>query len=135
MFDNKFPWRHHPRVSLLDENLAEWSNEGCATRVYKGSDGDSFVGCETSHLTDFVAVKVPTQAYGDIHFGVIDASTSQASDIHATYGGLWLTLHKRQDGATPLQRELRVASHGGGRRANWLGAAQPHLPRRIARNS
>ena len=109
VFDNKFPCATTLECRFWDENLAEWSNEGCATRVYNGSDGDSFVGCETSHLTDFVAVQVPTEAYGDIHFGVIDAATLRATDVQATYGGLWLTLHKRQDGATPLQSELRVA--------------------------
>ena len=109
VFDNKFPCATTLECRFWDENLAEWSNEGCATRVYNGSDGDSFVGCETSHLTDFVAVRVPTEAYGDIHFGVIDAGTLRATDVQATFGGLWLTLHKRQDGATPLQSELRVA--------------------------
>ena len=109
VFEKRFPCASTLECRFWDEELAEWSSEGCVTRVYKGKDGDSFVGCETSHLSDFVAVKVPTEAYGDIRFGVIDASTLRATNVQATYGGLWLTLHKRQDEATALQSELRVA--------------------------
>lgn len=53
--------------------------------------------------------QVPTEAYGDICFGVLDASTLRVTQVQATHGGLWLTLHKRKDGATPLQSELRLA--------------------------
>ena len=67
-----------PPVSLLcshssslecrywDEEQLAWSTEGCATVLYNGTDGaggggaasGGFVGCECTHLSDFVAVKV-----------------------------------------------------------------------------
>ena len=109
VFENKFPCANSLECRFWDEGREEWSSEGCTTRVFKGNGGDSFIGCETSHLTDFVAVKVPTEARGDIHFGFIDAFTLRATNVQATYGGLWLTLHKRQNGATPVQSELRIA--------------------------
>ena len=49
-----------------DEEQLAWSTEGCATVLYNGTDGagggaaasGGFVGCECTHLSDFVAVKV-----------------------------------------------------------------------------
>ena len=94
-----------------DEAAGRWSTDGCATRVYNGTDGGGagFVGCACSHLSDFVAVKVPTRAYGDMHFGQIDASSLTTTNVQCTQGGLWLTLRKGQDDAPPLRRALRVA--------------------------
>ena len=67
-----------------------------------------------------VAVKVPTHAYGDIRFGQIDASSLVTTNVQCTQGGLWLTLRKRQDGAPPLRRELRVAyTEAGGAPIGW----------------
>ena len=98
-----------------DETRQQWSTDGCATHVYNGTSGTggggvgAFVGCACSHLSDFVAVKVPTHAYGDMHFGQIDASSLVTTNVQCTQGGLWLTLRKRQDDAPPLRRKLRVA--------------------------
>ena len=97
-----------------DEEQERWSTDGCMTRVYNGTGGGgggggAFVGCECTHLSDFVAVKVPTHAYGEIRFGQIDAASLVTTNVQCTQGGLWLTLRKRQDDAPPLRRKLRVA--------------------------
>ena len=94
-----------------DEELDAWSTEGCYTRVYTGSSGEAgFVGCECTHLSDFVAVKVPTRAYGEIRFGSINADNLVTTNVQCTQGGLWLTLSKRDGSAPTLLSELRVAS-------------------------
>ena len=92
-----------------DEDRGEWSTEGCYTRVYNGTDGGSFVGCECTHLSDFVAVKVPTRAFGNIRFGTINSDNLVTTNVECTQGGLWLNLLKYNDSAPQIRSELRVA--------------------------
>lgn len=50
-----------------DEEAHAWSTEGCRTVVYAEDEGGGLAGsggqpsCECTHLSDFVAVKVPTK--------------------------------------------------------------------------
>ena len=60
-----------------DTVALRWSTEGCATRIYNGTDGDGMsaaTGCECSHLSEFVSVTVPTDAFGAVMFGSIDGT-------------------------------------------------------------
>ena len=43
-----------------DEENTIWSTDGCVTKVYNGTDGGAFTGCECSHLSEFVSITVPT---------------------------------------------------------------------------
>ena len=43
-----------------DEANTIWSTDGCVTKVYNGTDGGAFTGCECSHLSEFVSITVPT---------------------------------------------------------------------------
>ena len=52
------------------------------------------MGCECSHLSEFVSVTVPTQAFGNVHFGSIDASDGNLTHVNGARGGLWLSAHK-----------------------------------------
>ena len=42
-----------------DHKASAWSTEGCKTTQYNRS-GTSAIGCSCNHLSDYVAVKVPT---------------------------------------------------------------------------
>jgi hypothetical protein len=77
-----------------DEANLVWSTEGCETKVYNGTDGGSFMGCECSHLSEFVSVTVPTQAFGDVHFGSIDVKDGKLTHVSGEQGGMWLAVQK-----------------------------------------
>jgi hypothetical protein len=47
----------------FDEELEEWSTDGCRTFEQPNS---SDVGCACDHLSDFIAVKVPAPVGGEI---------------------------------------------------------------------
>ena len=66
-----------------DEENTIWSTEGCETKVYNGTDGGSFTGCECSHLSEFVSITVPTDAYGDVQFGSIDVKSGNLTHVRA----------------------------------------------------
>ena len=51
-----------------------WSTEGCTTKVYNGTDGGAYTGCECSHLSEFVSVTVPTESFGSVDFGSVDVT-------------------------------------------------------------
>jgi len=46
-----------------DESRAQWSSDGCRTVALDGGGG--LVGCQCDHLTDFIAIKVPTLVQQD----------------------------------------------------------------------
>ena len=58
------------------EDLDEWSTEGCRT---VDADGSGNLGCYCDHLSDFIAVKVPTKFEGEIVFANIDVRALPAS--------------------------------------------------------
>ena len=64
--------------------------------MYNGSDGGSFTGCECSHLSEFVSVTVPTDAYGDVQFGSIDVRSGSMTHVRGEQGGMWLSVHKNR---------------------------------------
>ena len=100
-----------------DEAQRAWSTEGCSTVVYNGGEGGNSsiagsggsVACECSLLSDFVAVKVPTSAFGDIRFGTINAASLVTTNIDCTEGGVWLTLYK--DNASALEARYQYSVH------------------------
>ena len=66
-----------------DEAAATWSSHGCGT--VELSDG-SGVGCECSHLSDFIAVKVPTEFDGEIEFAALDLASDVTLHCACTNG-------------------------------------------------
>ena len=79
-----------------------WSTEGCTTKVYNGSSGGAYTGCECSHLSEFVSVTVPTESFGAIDFGSIDVADGYLTHVLGERGGMWLTVRKELE-STPLQ--------------------------------
>ena len=77
-----------------DEANTIWSTDGCVTKVYNGTDGGAFTGCECSHLSEFVSITVPTDAYGDVQFGSIDVASGNLTHVRGEQGGMWLAVHK-----------------------------------------
>ena len=77
---------------------ATWATDGCKT-VAGESDGS--VACECDHLTDFVAIKVQTNAFGKIHFVTVEPETLTVTNVDCTPGGVYTTLHKRNGTTTP----------------------------------
>ena len=49
-----------PLTRYWDEANTIWSTDGCVTKVYNGTDGGAFTGCECSHLSEFVSITVLT---------------------------------------------------------------------------
>ena len=98
-----------------DEEEHFWSTEGCRTVVYAENEGGGLAGsggqpsCECTHLSDFVAVKVPTNAFGDIRFGTINAASLVTTNIDCTEGGVWLTLYKDNASAPEVRSDVRIA--------------------------
>jgi len=78
-----------------EENLV-WSTEGCETKVYNGTDGGSFTGCECNHLSEFVSVTVPTNAFGNVKFGSLDVNDGNLTHVSGERGGMWLVVNKEK---------------------------------------
>jgi hypothetical protein len=89
-----------------DEEVLAWSTEGCLTKVYNGTSGGSYTGCECSHLSEFVSVTVPTEAFGVVDFGSIDVADGYLTHVLGERGGMWLTVHKE------LERSPQRVSNG-----------------------
>eukprot|EP00966_Prymnesium_polylepis_P122614 2834786-Prymnesium_polylepis.1 len=51
----------------FDETLRQWSTQGCNTIELEGGG----LGCDCSHLSDFIAVKVPTAFTNEIEFAQV----------------------------------------------------------------
>ena len=79
-----------------DEEALAWSTYGCVTKVYNGTsaNGGSYTGCSCSHLSEFVSVTVPTDAFGVVDFGSIDVADGYLTHVLGERGGMWLTAHK-----------------------------------------
>jgi hypothetical protein len=56
-----------------------------------------------------MAVKVPTNAFGDIRFGTINVASLVTTNIDCTEGGVWLTLYKDNATAPEMRSEVRIA--------------------------
>merc|ERR1719272_2661579 len=69
-----------------DHNTSAWSTEGCTTTQYNKS-GVSAIGCSCNHLSDFVAVKVPTSLREKLDLALIHVprSPEKATDPPADY--------------------------------------------------
>ena len=89
-----------------DEDNLAWSTDGCETKLYNGTGGGSFTGCECSHLSEFVSITVPTEAYGDVQFGSIDVASGNLTHVRGEQGGMWLAVHKN---ATHVPTTLATA--------------------------
>ena len=92
-----------------DEENLQWSTEGCVTKVYNGTDGSAFTGCECSHLSEFVSVTVPTDAFGDVDFGSIDVADGNLTHVSGERGGMWLTVHKEATRTPSITKEIHLA--------------------------
>ena len=68
---------------FFDEALDAWSTEGCETVELSDRSG---VGCSCSHLSDFIAVKVPTQFVGDVEFAALDVASRTTLHCACTRG-------------------------------------------------
>ena len=92
-----------------DEENLQWTTEGCVTKVYNGTDGSAFTGCECSHLSEFVSVTVPTDAFGDVDFGSIDVADGNLTHVSGERGGMWLTVHKEATRTPTITKEIHLA--------------------------
>ena len=92
-----------------DEDNLQWSTEGCVTMLYNGTDGSAFTGCECSHLSEFVSVTVPTDAFGDVEFGSIDVADGSLTHVSGERGGMWLTVHKEAARTPTKAQQIHLA--------------------------
>ena len=92
-----------------DEDNLQWSTEGCVTTIYNGTDGSAFTGCECSHLSEFVSVTVPTDAFGDVEFGSIDVADGSLTHVSGERGGMWLTVHKEAARTPTKAHQIHLA--------------------------
>ena len=67
----------------FEEELGEWSTEGCVT---VDLDGNNNLGCHCGHLSDFIAVKIPTKFEGEITFANLDTTTEVTLHCACTKG-------------------------------------------------
>ena len=102
-----------------DHNTSAWSTEGCTTTQYNRS-GVSAIGCSCSHLSDFVAVKVPTSLREklDLALIVVPRSSPAAADpppeyiifdMTVTPGNRFVALTKDGVSAPPTKVTVRLS--------------------------
>ena len=95
----------------FDEDAEEWSTEGCVTAALDGSDN---VGCQCTHLSDFIAVKVPVvDGEDDIEFASFDLDSEICLHCSCTKG---VTMRLYKDESHP--------SDGG----NWTSVLDVAVP-------
>ena len=92
-----------------DEEIMAWSTEGCTTKLYNGTDGGAFTGCECSHLSEFVSITVPTDAFGDVEFGSIDVRRGNITHVRGEQGGMWLAACKNATHVPPTSTTAYLA--------------------------
>eukprot|EP00966_Prymnesium_polylepis_P083838 1941461-Prymnesium_polylepis.1 len=56
----------------FDQELGLWTTDGCHTVELQAGE----LGCECSHLSEFIAVKIPSQFEDTIEFATLDVPTS-----------------------------------------------------------
>ena len=71
--------------------------------MYNGTGGGAFTGCECTHLSEFVSVTVPTDAFGEVEFGSIDVYDGNLTHVVGERGGMWLAGRKEAT-ATPITK-------------------------------
>ena len=62
-----------------DASAGAWSTDGCATTRYNASGGGGAIGCACSHLSDFVAIELPTALPETIRLGVLHVPSAGAA--------------------------------------------------------
>jgi hypothetical protein len=67
----------------FEEEMGEWSTKGCVTVDLGGKDN---LGCHCGHLSDFIAVKIPTKFEGAITFANLDTVTEITLHCACTSG-------------------------------------------------
>ena len=93
----------------FEEELGEWSTEGCVTVELDGKDN---LGCHCGHLSDFIAVKIPTKFEGAITFANLD-TVSEITLHCACTSGVRIRVNKGIEPETELTK-LPVAIVDGG---------------------
>ena len=101
-----------------DHNTSAWSTEGCTTTQYNRS-GVSAIGCSCSHLSDFVAVKVPTSLREKLDLALIVVPRSSPAadpppdyimfDMTVTPGNRFVALTKDSVSAPPTKVTVRLS--------------------------
>ena len=127
-----------------DPEASAWSTEGCTTTRYNKS-GAIAIGCECSHLSDFVAVKVPTALRSQLDLALVhvpsgdDSSTAlQRYDLAVIPGDKHVALHKDGASAPPTTVTVRLSFEEDEAPQNWrllsttcasnaMGCARPAL--------
>ena len=84
----------------FEEDLGEWSTEGCKTVVLDGNDN---LGCHCGHLSDFIAVKIPTRFEGEITFANLD-TVSEITLHCACTSGVRIRINKGIGAETELTK-------------------------------
>ena len=102
----------------FDHNTSAWSTEGCTTTQYNRS-GVSAIGCSCSHLSDFVAVKVPTSLREKLDLALIVVPRSSPAadpppdyimfDMTVTPGNRFIALTKDGVSAPPTKVTVRLS--------------------------
>ena len=93
----------------FEEELGEWSTEGCVTVELDGKDN---LGCHCGHLSDFIAVKIPTKFEGAITFANLD-TVSEITLHCACTSGVRIRVNKGIEPEVELTK-LPVAIVDGG---------------------
>ena len=83
-----------------DEAAEQWSTEGCETTLYNAS-GSVAIGCSCSHLSDFVAVEVPTDISGTLRYGMLRLPRLADALEGATATKFDMTIVRRCEARTP----------------------------------
>ena len=117
----------------FDEALEEWSTEGCRT---VDADGSGILGCHCDHLSDFIAVKVPTTFDGEITFANLDPKTETTLHCGCTKG-VRIRINKGLDGAPtlldvamPMRRNESLTTFADGPLWQLVDVAYSGRPRR-----
>jgi len=89
--------------NFWDTATNTWSSDGCRT-VALANGG---MACECTHLTDFIAVMVPSTFDNEIEFAQLDVDTNLTLQC-ACNRGIDVVLHKAVSGATPRPLSVDV---------------------------
>jgi hypothetical protein len=132
----------HPCESVVqcrfwDESLSAWSTEGCESVTLV----DGGLGCSCTHLTDFIAVQVPSTFQGEIEFAQLNVDLNSTLQCKCNYG-ISGQLRKTISGPEPRSmsvdmidshdlswRLLEVIYHGN-TTVDWLQLVAPNGTRR-----
>jgi hypothetical protein len=112
MFNSEPACRESIECRFWDNDQLQWSTRGCRTVLYNSTESvrmGAFTGCECSHLSEYVSVTVPTDAFGTVEFGSLDVADGNITHVSGQRGGTWLSVQKGANSTPPTSFSVYLA--------------------------